>query len=812
MSNKQLRLDPAQLTDVGRKRPHNEDNMAYVIPKDPQVMAKKGALFVVADGMGGHASGEVASEIAVDTVSNAYYQDDSDDVPGSLLRAIKRANALIHQRAAENIMRTGMGTTCVAAVLRGSTAYIANVGDSRAYFAHQGQVRQVSQDHSWVEEQVRAGLLSREQARSHAQRNVITRCLGTQVDVDVDVFSEPLAEGDVLVLCSDGLSGLISDEDIRLVIDQYQPQESVYHLVERANENGGPDNITAIVVRVVEVGPEPPGTRHPVYVGGREVVDEDTLTLGTYPNGAPMPMPGMPLQNGHSSPPPLLRYSSGPLSYDGMAPPAGAAKRQGRRTRLFYPILALLVLLIVSAAVGSLYYFFLRGENRVSVDKSLTDATASITQASNEVNNNPALALQHLASAKMSLTIAQSASLSAAQQTQVKNLQNRLVSTVKTAIVNYNTQSSITALPCDNTASAVINTGTTNTQAKSIAAIQDQKGTTIYTYALGGNGSLYQLKQDPNNQLSLLNPLQALGTSVQSIASDGSRLLALTKGTTAGSYNLHLLIPDQTGTLQDKNSSSINTNFTKNGNVPTFLTAWGPDVYVVLTPATDAQNNAFILKYSVNDKNNTLNPGTPSNTQISTTAGIAGVAAFPNQLFLLDGQGNLQSLMNGSQTFLQVVVAKPIALPLGVNAKDVVATTAVPQVTTQPSTFLRFPGATLVVAGDGFAAKSPLHLYVVDSTNHRVLDLMSTNATVVATVTPTSTSATPGIGVVGSTSAQVSMELSKQYTSSSLLTNVKSLVADPKQALLHILTQADANAADLSVISVDVSMTPPCAS
>src|SRR5947209_19499762 len=104
-------------------------------------------------------------------------------------------------------MRSGMGTTCVAAVLRGSTAYVANVGDSRAYLVHKGQVRQVSQDHSWVEEQVRAGLLTQDQARSHAQRNVITRSLGTNAEVEIDIFAEPLDENDSLLLCSDGLSG-----------------------------------------------------------------------------------------------------------------------------------------------------------------------------------------------------------------------------------------------------------------------------------------------------------------------------------------------------------------------------------------------------------------------------------------------------------------------------------------------------------------------------------------------------------------------------------------------------------------------------
>src|SRR2546422_11117766 len=230
---KQLRLDVAQLTDVGRKREHNEDNMAFVIPKDPQVMASKGALFIVADGMGGHAAGEVASEIAVDTVSNAYYQDDSDDVTDSLLHAIRRANASIHQRAAENMLRSGMGTTCVAAVLRGNMAYIANVGDSRAYLVRDGQVKQVSQDHSWVAEQGRAGLLTEDQARTHAQRNVITRCLGTQADVEIDVFPEQIEEKDGLVLCTDTLSGLKSDDEICRIGYQARPQDMEYHLGQR---------------------------------------------------------------------------------------------------------------------------------------------------------------------------------------------------------------------------------------------------------------------------------------------------------------------------------------------------------------------------------------------------------------------------------------------------------------------------------------------------------------------------------------------------------------------------------------------------
>jgi serine/threonine protein phosphatase PrpC len=246
----QLYLDVAQLTDVGRKREHNEDNMAFVIPKDSLVMAKKGALFVVADGGASPQGGEVASEIAVDTISNLYYQNDSDDVAASLLHAIKHANAQIRQRAAENMLRSGMSTTCVAAVFRGNVAYIANVGNSRAYLVRYSQIKQVTLDHSWVAEQVRAGLLTEDQARKHPQRNVITRWLGDQADIEIDVFSEQLEEKDTFVLCTDGLARLVSNYEIQRIVDQSGPPESVYHLVERANENGGDDNITAVVVHI----------------------------------------------------------------------------------------------------------------------------------------------------------------------------------------------------------------------------------------------------------------------------------------------------------------------------------------------------------------------------------------------------------------------------------------------------------------------------------------------------------------------------------------------------------------------------------
>jgi len=244
------RLLVGQRTDVGLKRQHNEDTVAYIIPKDPEILAKKGALFIVADGMGGHAAGEVASEMAVSTVSTLYYQDDDSDALASLLRSIQCANTMVFQKAMEHIEHNGMGTTCVATVLLGNVAYVANIGDSRAYLVRKGQVRQISQDHSWVAEQVRAGAMTEAEARSHEMRNMITRSLGSLPEVEIDIFAETVEEGDALVMCSDGLSGMISDSEILSIVERYSPQECVYRLIERANARGGNDNITALVVRV----------------------------------------------------------------------------------------------------------------------------------------------------------------------------------------------------------------------------------------------------------------------------------------------------------------------------------------------------------------------------------------------------------------------------------------------------------------------------------------------------------------------------------------------------------------------------------
>jgi serine/threonine protein phosphatase PrpC len=244
----------AQRTDIGRKRSSNEDSALSFLPEDPQLLAKKGALFIVADGLGGQTQGEVASQLTVSIIRDAYYHNAGDDIGVALRQAVEQANARIYQ---ENLSKFPqpfpdkiMGSTCVVAVVQDDTLYVANVGDSRAYIIRAGQVKQVSIDHSVVAEQIRAGLLRPDQVANHPQRNMITRCLGVKGDVEVDIFTEKVQEGDLLLLCTDGLTHYLDDEELGKIVQHDDPQESVQHMIERANEGGGEDNITAVVAKI----------------------------------------------------------------------------------------------------------------------------------------------------------------------------------------------------------------------------------------------------------------------------------------------------------------------------------------------------------------------------------------------------------------------------------------------------------------------------------------------------------------------------------------------------------------------------------
>ena len=242
-----MKLRYSARTDVGRMRDHNEDD--YEIGEGPQT-DHLGTLMIVCDGMGGHAAGEVASSLGVRTIMAHYYEHAGDTGRDETLRhAFETANLQIHSEG-----RGTMGTTGVAALFSGNTLLIANVGDSRAYLIRNGEIRQISRDHSLVEEQVAAGIITAEQARTLHYRNVITRALGYQVEVIVDLFELPLADGDTVVLSSDGLHGLVGDSEIAELATAEPLAESPDRLIELANERGGNDNITVVIARVDSIG------------------------------------------------------------------------------------------------------------------------------------------------------------------------------------------------------------------------------------------------------------------------------------------------------------------------------------------------------------------------------------------------------------------------------------------------------------------------------------------------------------------------------------------------------------------------------
>ena len=224
-------------TDIGCLRDHNEDSLVVTPP-----------LFAVADGMGGHAAGEVASEIAVNVLAErAPAHPDSE----ALGRAVEEANRAVIRAAHEGRGREGMGTTMTAAMLEGERLIIAQVGDSRAYLLHQGKLQQLTRDHSLMADMIEAGQLTPEEARSHPNRSVITRALGSDPHTQPDLYEINVETGDRLLICSDGLSGMVCDNEIESTLARVRdPQRCASQLVNEAIANGGHDNVTVIVADV----------------------------------------------------------------------------------------------------------------------------------------------------------------------------------------------------------------------------------------------------------------------------------------------------------------------------------------------------------------------------------------------------------------------------------------------------------------------------------------------------------------------------------------------------------------------------------
>lgn len=244
------------ISDVGRKRSANEDS--YFADEELN-------LFVVADGMGGHAAGEVASKIAVEAIQDfirftnndkditwPYEFDESLSMAGNRLKtAIQSAHAKVLEATSQKKEFQGMATTVVSLLVQDGKAQVAHVGDSRAYLVRGDRLIQLTSDHSWVNEQLRTGAISSQQARNHPYRNIVTRALGGPNPVDVDVSEEPMQDGDIILLCSDGLNTMITDEDILNIVSRNKEdiEAACQDLIKTANENGGEDNVTAILVK-----------------------------------------------------------------------------------------------------------------------------------------------------------------------------------------------------------------------------------------------------------------------------------------------------------------------------------------------------------------------------------------------------------------------------------------------------------------------------------------------------------------------------------------------------------------------------------
>ncbi len=253
-----MRIDIAAQTDVGRKKRNNEDSYGVFREDVPGLrLFEEGAMLCVADGLGGHTGGEIASRLSVAIVKDALRQPPAEpDAPDAapsplpvLLEWIKKANASIFQTNSE-LVKAGrpMGTTFLAAVVQPRRAHIANVGDSRCYHLRNGEIVDKTEDHSWVDEQVKAGFMTKSEAESDARRNFVTRCIGTHEAVDVDGYAWDTVPGDMLLLCTDGLVNMAKDSEIAAEFKKGgRPAEIASRLVNLANDNGGKDNITVIV-------------------------------------------------------------------------------------------------------------------------------------------------------------------------------------------------------------------------------------------------------------------------------------------------------------------------------------------------------------------------------------------------------------------------------------------------------------------------------------------------------------------------------------------------------------------------------------
>lgn len=244
-------MEVAILTDVGRVRENNEDSYLYWEAEGDEEFRRKGRLAVIADGMGGYDGGQEASRLAVETVRSVYDKVFRDGAEAALMEAFAAAHERIRSYADEHPQFHGMGTTCTALAVLERNVHFAHVGDSRLYLVRNGQISRLTRDHSYVSRLVESGIVRSEDAETHPQRHILTAALGSGMEVAADISQHALTleEGDKLVLCTDGLWGVVNEQEVATVVDENSPADACRELVKMALQRGGPDNITLLVLR-----------------------------------------------------------------------------------------------------------------------------------------------------------------------------------------------------------------------------------------------------------------------------------------------------------------------------------------------------------------------------------------------------------------------------------------------------------------------------------------------------------------------------------------------------------------------------------
>jgi serine/threonine protein phosphatase PrpC len=632
---KQLRLSVGELTDVGRRRERNQDNVTHLVPDDPELFTKRGALFVVCDGMGGHAAGEIASEIGVRTIREEYFQPSDDDALQALDRAVRAANTAIYEHAHEHLAHSGMGTTCVAVVLMGGRGYFVNIGDSRGYIVRDGKMRQITHDHSWVAEQVRAGVLTEDQARTHTHRNVITRSLGTQPEVAADLFIETIHPGDRILLCSDGLHGYVQEETIKSTVLEHEPETGVRQLIDLANANGGPDNITAVLVTVLDA---------PAAV--------DTVTL---PAIKPAPRSGD-LADLPTAPPELTPHK--PLNLHPvtttpreatMAPiPIREARTSGRGVlpMVGLRVLALAALCLLAFGIWDL----LAGpyaSGRAAYARALRDVTAAQDAANAAATQEPDQALSSLAAQRQQLrsdlvTLQLDATGRAKLQTA---LDVTIAGAVQRVLTTYNTTNHISVLADSSLARYTVSCASATVAPGALGVVSGGPGSSgeaalPQLYALSGSGALYTLSLGPGTATCGASPMIASG--VHAIVTDGDQLYALVQQPTGWT------VMQMTATTAPAVKITLPTDETA---APSTLAALGGDVFVVYPKG----NGSEILHYGGADLKK------PAQTLSTATAVNALRLTMAGTPFLLLADGSIASWdVAGQMHPVTVSLAAPV--------------------------------------------------------------------------------------------------------------------------------------------------------